>query len=316
MPTGQTRSARSPPRRSPRAPAVADTPTVLASPPEWPPGEATRPAGYGAIQVQAAARFYYIKDAENLHQAYTCRFSLHLKWVDKYYQLADPPADADEIVHYSTHPEIGQKARNFPERDRSMHGVEIERRVGAKCLPRWTPEIKFFESEARPTVIREEYAADRSTGEVTCYFEGTGTFAQSREVDPDTRVLTLSIGSQHRKKMMEFVKHDKESLVFASPISDWHFRDNDKIEADVTDVTPGVRQGVPCHMYPKVSFKISATRNTPYMQRCVARAGNFVAGHLEPLIGLVATALVTCALKHYGICESSLTSPLTYLGAC
>ena len=75
----------------------------------------------------------------------------------------------------------------------------------------------------------------------------------------------------------------------------------------MADETPGVpRPGVPRHMYPKVSFKISATRDRQYMQRCVARAGNFVLNETSgPLIGFVATALVTCALKHYGICEST-----------
>lgn len=333
-----TRNARSPARKSPKTPAAPppaaaapptapspntpsvsaaasspDTLTVLTAPVEWPAGEATRPRGTGPIQVQVAARFYYIKDAENLHQAYTCRFSLHLSWVDKYYRLANQPADPDDIVHYSTHPEIGQKASNFPERDKSMHGVEIERRVDAKCLPRWTPEIKFFDSEGRPTVIREEYAADRSSGVVTCYFEGTGTFAQSREVDSDTQVLILSIGSQHRKKHMEFVKHERvKSEVFASPISDWHFRGK-PVEADMTNETPGGSR----HMYPKVSFKISASRNTPYMQRCAKRVGNFVLNETSgPLIVFVATAIVTCTLKTYGICESSLTGALTLVGMC
>lgn len=313
------RNARSPGRKSPKAPtappvAAAPSPDspVYTTPVEWPPGEATRPKGSGPTEVQVAARFYYIKDAENLHQAYTCRFSLHLLWVDKYYQLANPPANKDDIVHFSTHPEIGQKASNFPERDYSMHGVEIERRVEGKCLPRWTPELKFFEIEGRPTVIREEYAADRSTGVVTCYFEGTGTFAQSREVDSDTQVLTLSIGSQHRKKHMVFKEHEKvESEVFASPISDWYFRD--KIDFDMTEETPGGSK----HSYPKASFKISATRNTPYLQRCVARVGTFVLNETSgPLIVFVATALVTCALKYYGICESSLTGPLTLVGMC
>ena len=191
------------------------------------------------IQVQLAARVYYIMDsgadawsgdnhAEELLRSVTCRFSLHMKWTDRYYQYPHALGMCDmfnvkgsdggveivpkeKLVHYSTHPEVGHRAVPFPDRDMSMQGVEIPRHG----LPRWTPEIKFFDAMEEPRVIRCEYSADRSDGTVQCFYEATGTFLRAA-----SKELRLCIGTQHRKKNLIFVPHQTvkhENLTMKSP---------------------------------------------------------------------------------------------------
>ena len=197
------------------------------------------------IQVQLAARVYYIMDsgtdawtqAGELLRSFRCRFSLHMKWTDMYYQhpVAGPPdtfqvekeddlvhysnrpeggeVHKDDLVHYSTHPKVGHKAVPFPDQDLSMHGVKIP----MHGLPRWTPEIKFFDAMEEPRVIRCEYSADRATGTVQCFYEATGTFLRNAG---KTDTVRLCIGTQHRKKTLIFVPHEMikhANLTMSSP---------------------------------------------------------------------------------------------------
>ena len=137
----------------------------------WLPGSATPPPACFPIQVQLAVWIYLIERIDSTQETFSCRFSLHQRWTDKYYQLPDDEIISqggdDNVKHYSSHPKIGRKAGPFPEEDYSMHGEKIP--CGGS--PRWTPEIKFFDTVQPPELIRVEYTANRLTGVVDCYYE-------------------------------------------------------------------------------------------------------------------------------------------------
>lgn len=198
---------------------------------KWPAGEAIKPKEFGPIPVQLAVRFLYIKDAETHVQtfdqhgvdkaeekgdddddspakiipAFTCRFSVHQRWPDPYYKLKGKAGKDDKITGYATHPKIGNRAENFPDEDMSIHGVLIR----TDGCPRWTPEIKFFDTMEPPTQIRCEYSVDREKGEVMCYYEAKGTFFGTRSFleDGKTQELVIRLGTQHRTNKMVFVPH-------------------------------------------------------------------------------------------------------------
>jgi len=220
----------------------------------WPPAQAkVNFKEFGPIPVQLAVRYLYIKDAETVVQtfdrfgkkaedkmkaaadkdgdviadaadvggasqgkaipAFTCRFSVHTRWPDRYYMYTEAELagkDDDDIVHYSTHPKIGNRAVNFPEWDKSVHGEDI---LTDRC-PRWTPEIKFFDTMEPPTQIRCEYSVDRKKGEVTCYYEAKGTFFGTRTFceGGNKQELVMRLGTQHRTGKMRFVPYTTEHL--------------------------------------------------------------------------------------------------------
>ena len=191
---------------------------------KWPAGEPIKPKNFGPIPVQLAVRFLYIKDAETHVQtfdqhgvdkaddddarekkampAFTCRFSVHQRWPDPYYKLK---ADDYDLPGYASHPKIGARAENFPNEDVSIHGVKIR----TDGCPRWTPEIKFFDTMEPPTQIRCEYSVDRKKGEVTCYYEAKGTFFGTRTFceGGNAQELVIRLGTQHRTDKLVFVPH-------------------------------------------------------------------------------------------------------------
>ena len=145
--------------------------------------------------------------------AFTCRFSVHTRWPDRYYKYTEAELagkDDDDIVHYSTHPKIGNRAVNFPEWDKSVHGEDI---LTDRC-PRWTPEINFFDAMEPPQMIRCEYFADRKKGEVACFYEAKGTFFGTRKTleGGKTQELVMRLGTQHRTGKMRFVPYPTEHL--------------------------------------------------------------------------------------------------------
>ena len=234
------------------APALARQDSVSAVDGKtWLPGTAVKPLNYGPIKVQVAVNFHYIKLAESQAQAFASRFGLHLAWEDPYYQLVDQPENKKDIIHYSTHPGVGRPSRNFPQKAESIRGVEID----TNGLPRWTPEIVFLNTEHRPTITREEYSADRETGIVTCYLEGTGNFAHDQEISRHTQTLKWCISSHHRTHTLKFVLHvSKPSKVCESPFSEWSF-DDKPLKPDFSEVVVFERE------YGNVMFTISAKRN-------------------------------------------------------
>ena len=230
-----------------------------------------------------------------------------MQWEDPYYQL--PPEKMprkEEVVHYSSHPEIGRRATNFPDPDLSLHGVMIARRN----LPRWTPEIKFLYAEEPPAVIREEYSVDRTTGVVTCYFEATGTFARTRAQGMDNQELTLGVTTEHRSNVLHFAQHSSiRSKIFASPISDWtfdHLGRLDESEADLKADFSSDLQGGTGKKYDVVEFKADAKRIVPWWQRWAHSGLDFLGKQWgKALLGGIGTTLVGCYVSPY-LCEGAL----------
>lgn len=160
----------------------------------WEPGEPVPPGSSLPIRVQIAARMLSINAIDNTNESFTARFSLHLRWTDRYYQL--PRAAEGEglfvqdgqvvskkqIVHYASHPRIGRRAVRFPDEDLSMHGLPVPCEGEFGCEPRWTPEFKLFNWTDPPSLGRIDYQADRETGHVTCYYEAQGNFKERLEL--------------------------------------------------------------------------------------------------------------------------------------
>ena len=284
---------------------------------EWLPEAAVKPLQYGPIKVKVAVQFHYIRIAENQAQAFATRFALHLEWFDPYYMLKEQPENPKDIIHYSTHPGVGRPSRNFPPRAESIRGVEID----TNGLPRWTPEISFCDTEHHPTIIREEYSADRHTGIVTCYLEGTGNFAHDHEISRNEQKLKWSICSHHRTHTLEFEQHHKISRVGKSPFSEWSFEDK-PIVADFTEEHEGPGSTINWK-YRKVSFTISAKRNLqPVYLRGPMQAFSYVYSELKgPLVLTIGGALWHIFMRRKGVCETPDSRPvvedvLGFIGWC
>jgi len=127
------------------------------------------------------------------------------------------------LVGYSTSPLIGAAAQEWPERDLSMHGIECN--IGNR--PRWTPEIKFFNSVGLLNVHREDYFADRMSGRVGAYIHATGTFSEALELQNfpfDRQLFHIVVSSEHRAKKLVFIPHFKPSKMMGDPrTSEWKF---------------------------------------------------------------------------------------------
>ena len=140
----------------------------------WEAGEPMPPQASLPFRVQIAARVLNINAVNNTEECFTTRFSLHLKWIDTYYQLPRAPEGKNlfvqdgqvvtrkQIVHYASHPRIGRRAVRFPDEDLGVHGVPVP----CEGEPRWTPEFKLFDWVEAPEVVRTDYQVDRETGEV------------------------------------------------------------------------------------------------------------------------------------------------------
>jgi len=110
--------------------------------------------GLGPFEVKISTLVHRISNVDATTETFNCRFALHMSWIDPYYQ--DPDYVKDVTPELSTHPQIGMRAVPFPADDLSIHGLRIPCDDGKR--PRWIPEIKFFNAEMPPEVIREEYA--------------------------------------------------------------------------------------------------------------------------------------------------------------
>jgi len=252
----------------------------------------------------------YIRISETQSQAFTTRFALHLEWDDPYYKLKVQPDNPKDIIHFSNYPGVGRPCRNFPTKAASIRGVEID----TNGLPRWTPEITFLDTEHQPTIIREEYAADRQTGIVTCYMEGTGNFAHDHEISRNKQTLKWSICSHHRLHTLEFVEHDKKkSKVCKSPFSEWSFDEKKELVPNLKETIEGEippkldgdnRRRAEERGHHKVSFDISAKRNLkPIYIRVPLQAVDFARSELKVPFGLITTAL-WAFMRNRGVCST------------
>ena len=122
--------------------ATAESPAPFAQPASssdrltWEPGEPVPPRSCLPIKVQIAARVLHVAGINNTDESFTARISLHMSWVDRYYQL--PPAEREgffvqhgqvvsreQVVHYASYPRVGRRAVCFPDEDIGQHGVLV-----------------------------------------------------------------------------------------------------------------------------------------------------------------------------------------------
>ena len=95
------------------------------------------------MPVKLGCTVFRVRDIDDTQELFGLRFALHFEWTDPYYQGG---------LAYSNHPEISdERCANFPKLQLSVTGVEIH----TDNRPRWTPEIKFFDCDNAPELVRQ-----------------------------------------------------------------------------------------------------------------------------------------------------------------
>ena len=95
--------------------------------------------GNGAMAEELLANrlIITVSGINSTDECFTARYSLHMRWVDRYYQLPQAPeggglfvqdgeaVSREQIVHYASNPLIGRRAVIFPHHDISVHGLRV-----------------------------------------------------------------------------------------------------------------------------------------------------------------------------------------------